>query len=414
MRLRPIYQTALALLSTGCESHVKNVAPSSVSDSAGIEIVENLRPQWMDGEGWWVDSTPLFDLSGQDDEELFRPGSPWLLDDGRLVLFNWGTSQVRFYDEGMEFIASSGQRGEGPGEFSNEALVWPFQGDSLLIFDLSLRRITVLDSDGRFGRTALLPGSKDLPRPRVLGPLCDGTLVVWGNRNPGFADPGTGETSQRSLGLIPSSGDTAGLVGVFPGPVYRSWEADGRLGRSDLAFGGSTKFAAHIDRLYVGLPDRYEIQVFSADGILERLIRRVFKPIPVTEADVDMLALWLVENRTDRVSEVEKQRLVRRTSRAIHHVDQMPAFGNPSWVIPSQGPPDLLVDVGGNLWVVDHYRPGDDRNRWTIFSPEGVWLGSIALPIGFVPSQIGPDFLLGRWIDDLGFVHIRGHRLIKP
>jgi hypothetical protein len=74
----------------------------------------------------------------------------------------------------------------------------------------------------------------------------------------------------------------------------------------------------------------------------------------------------------------------------------------------------MLVDAEVNLWVFDHYRPGEYRNHWTVFSPAGVWLGTVTLPDRLTPSQIGADMLIGSWQDDDGFVHIRRHRIVKP
>ena len=77
------------------------------------------------------------------------------------------------------------------------------------------------------------------------------------------------------------------------------------------------------------------------------------------------------------------------------------------------GVPRKEHDVG-NLWVFSHYRPGEYQNHWTVFSPDGVWGGTVTLPDGFRPSQIGNDFVIGRWTDDTGFVHVRQYGLIKP
>jgi hypothetical protein len=92
----------------------------------------------------------------------------------------------------------------------------------------------------------------------------------------------------------------------------------------------------------------------------------------------------------------------------------MPAFGVPVWPGGAAGGPAMIADAAGNLWVFAHYRPGEYRNQWTVFSPDGAWLGTVTLPDALTPSQIGPDFVLGQWVDDDEFVHVRRYRLIKP
>lgn len=381
----------------------------SVRDSAAIQIVENISPAWTDGEGWRVDTVPAFDLSGAEDDELYRPGSPWLLDDGRLVVFNGGTCEVRLYDNTGELLSSFGRCGEGPGEFKG-ARLWLWRGDSLLTVDFELGRISIFDGNGVLGRTAPVPSSGDLPFPGVRGVLEDGTLVLAGLRDPvGRDTPGT-EHAQVRLGSSLDFGQAPVLLGSYPGPVYQYVEYRGHMSRSALAFSSSTAFAVDDTRVFVGFPDRYEIQVLAPDGTLRRIIRRAFEPVRVTQADID----WLMERRLSQVEGAENQRTVRQAYRDLQHVDVMPAFGRPVWPGGAEGGPDMLADDVGNLWVFEHYRPGEYRNEWSVFSTEGVWLGTAALPEHFTPAQIGDDFVLGRWTDETGFVHIRRHSLIKP
>jgi hypothetical protein len=382
----------------------------TVRDSAGIQIVENISPTWTDGEVWHVDTVPAFDLSGAEDDELYRPGSPRLLDDGRLVLFNDGTCEVRFYDQNEGLLSSFGRCGKGPGEFEWPARVRPWRGDSLLVVDQWPQRASVLDDNGTLSRTAPLPASSDLPLPLFQGVMEDSALVLAGPQDPGLRDsPGT-ETSQTRLGLSQDLHGAPALVGTYPGPVWEYTEYQGRIGRGVLAFSSSTAFAVGDAHLFVGFPDRYEIQVLTPDGAVRRIIRRAFQPVRVTQADID----WLMERRLSQVEGADNQRAVRRAFRELQHADVMPAFGTPVWPGGAEGGPDMLADAAGNLWVFEHYRPGEYRNEWSVFSPEGVWLGTAALPEHFTPAQIGEDFVLGRRTDDTGFVHIRRHRLIKP
>jgi hypothetical protein len=145
--------------------------------------------------------------------------------------------------------------------------------------------------------------------------------------------------------------------------------------------------------------------------MLERIVRRRFQAIDVTQADID----WLMERRLDEVEGADNRRIVRQAYGTLQHAETMPAFGTPIWTSGREaGGPDILPDAEGNLWVFEYYRPGEYRNHFSVFSPEGIWLGTVVLPEYFTPSQIGPDFVVGRWTDELGFVHVRRYRLIKP
>ncbi len=74
----------------------------------------------------------------------------------------------------------------------------------------------------------------------------------------------------------------------------------------------------------------------------------------------------------------------------------------------------ILVDEAGNLWVGEYRRPGDDQPRWNVFDPEGHWLGTVDTPPRFAIDQIGDDFVLGRYRDELDVEYVRLYKLIKP
>jgi hypothetical protein len=407
LRLAPC--AALVLGASGGCARDGTARSHTVRDSAGIQIAESVSPGWTQAEVWRVDTVPDLDVSGQDDERLFRPGSARLLVDGRLVFFNGGACEVHFYSSAGQSLTAVGRCGEGPGEFEENASVWPWRADSVLVVD-RLTRVTVLASDGSLGRVTRLPAFAEMPVAFIRGVLADGTLALTGLRDPGGpAGPGV-EAAESSLGLLRALDDTLQFLGTYPGPVFEYTEFNGRIGRNALAFSSTTQFAAGGETVYVGFPDRYEIHAYGSDGMLRRIIRRPFAPVDVEQRDID----WLMERRLAQVEGADNQRMVRQAFRDLRHADAMPAFGPPTWPGGADGGPAMLVDAEGNLWVFVHYRPGEYRNDWTVFSAAGVWLGTVALPDRLTPSQIAADQLIGSWVDDTGFVHVRRHRLIKP
>jgi sugar lactone lactonase YvrE len=69
------------------------------------------------------------------------------------------------------------------------------------------------------------------------------------------------------------------------------------------------------------------------------------------------------------------------------------------------------VDADGNLWVLDYARPGDDGRHWTVFSADGRALGRVETPPGLRVLEIGRDYVLGVWQDELDVEYVRMHRL---
>ena len=49
-----------------------------------------------------------------------------------------------------------------------------------------------------------------------------------------------------------------------------------------------------------------------------------------------------------------------------------------------------------------------------MFDTEGRWLGMVETPRQFTVNEIGADYVLGVWLDDLDVQHVRMYRLEKP
>ena len=81
--------------------------------------------------------------------------------------------------------------------------------------------------------------------------------------------------------------------------------------------------------------------------------------------------------------------------------ETMPAYES-TWV----------VDEEGNLWVPDYTLPAEPAT-WSVFDPQGRLLGTVDTPAGGEVTQIGSDFVLGTWTDEMDVEQVRMYRLIK-
>jgi len=148
------------ILLVGCsDGREPTDPPVSRTDSAGIEIVDNLSPLWSEGEGWTADTQPIWEAGGGTPDSgptLFRVGRAIRFPDGRVAVANGASRQIRLYDNAGRHLLDIGRDGEGPGEFRRVNRLWRIGGDSIMTYDGTLSRITVFDAQGRLGRTLLL------------------------------------------------------------------------------------------------------------------------------------------------------------------------------------------------------------------------------------------------------------------
>ncbi len=378
---------------------------STVRDSAGIEIVESSAGRWTERDAWRVGAQPQLDIGvteGAEAYQLFRVSDVRRLPDGRIVVANGGTRELRFFDGVGRHLATVGDDGEGPGEFRGLGWVRAFRGDSLLVYDYQLRRLSVLDGQGGFARSLKLEPLKGERRVTGVDVFADGTILAMsavegfqGSYAPGLRRPDVLYHSVSPTGApLDSLGVFAGAEGYAArGGSGNQWFV--QLRDPPFARWGTVTVAR--DGFCFGSQDAYEIRCYRQDGVLRRIVRRAQPPRPVTDADIDRF----VDQRVRRLDDPDARRLQRQLWDQAPRHQTMPAYDA------------IRLDEAGNLWVEDYEPDGDGPATWTVFDPAGRMLGSLALPADLVVTQIGADFVLGTWRDELDVQHVLLYALEK-
>lgn len=152
---------------TACGPDSPSHGEAVVRDSAGVRIVENSAPAWREGEGWRMSDEPILEigvLEGQPEYQLFQVRGAIRLSDGRIVVANAGSHELRIYDPRGRFLTSVGREGSGPGEFRALGSLDRLGSDSLITWDWRNNRAQVFDDatlhSGR--QTRRFPQTRDL------------------------------------------------------------------------------------------------------------------------------------------------------------------------------------------------------------------------------------------------------------
>jgi hypothetical protein len=127
-------------------------------------------------------------------------------------------------------------------------------------------------------------------------------------------------------------------------------------------------------RLIAATTDRFELRVYDAAGGLSRLIRSPARDRPVLRQEWDAVIEETIE---DREGTPEARRAVLDLAKAAPMSETRPAYGR---------------------FVVD---------------PAGPILGSVELPWGFRPTDIGRDYVLGLARDETDVEHVRLLTLVR-
>ena len=384
-------------------------AGSVVRDSAGIRIVENAAPAWEADSEWRLGEAPLLDigrLDGPDETQFFRVSSGTRLSDGSFVIGSFGSNDLRRFAADGAHLWTVGREGEGPGEFVGLTSVVAGPGDTLTTYDFRQRRISRFAPDGSLVDARPLEGNVEDGFAFVEALLPDGravyTLRVFGGAG---GPPPEGEIRRDTVGVHISGapGDPVVDVGSFPGPemvVLHSGETDGgfNITISSPAFGRSTEIAADPAGVWIGDTERFEIRRYGPEGALQSLVRRHFESVDVDDA----LIRAAMQEELDGADDDDERRMIRKRWEDVPVAPTLPAYDA------------MAVDRSGNLWVREYEIPGAAERTWSVFTVEGTWLGDVAFPDRFSPLEIGDDYVLGRYGDELDVEHIQLWELAKP
>ena len=392
IRLRPIrlatrLATIILPVVAACEveSDTGQTLRSEVRDSAGITIVENARPALGSRLGWRVGETPAVSIGTEEGdlgEMLFDVRDATRLADGRIVVANAGTSELRVFGADGAYLETRGGQGDGPGEFSAytpEAVArWP--GDSIAAGNMFGRRVEVFDSQGDPGRTVTMADGYH----SFLGVLPDGTVLAKPSAVLRGGLFGAGEPLIRrdeDFGLLRPDGELRVSLGALPGEEWFSSPA-GPMAMPH-PFGRSTIATIWHDLAVVAPTDRYELRAYRSDGTLMRIIRREYELRSPTRAELDAL----LAGRYADLPEERRMGLLAETA-DMPLVEFFPAFDA------------LESDPLGYLWVREYGLPGQDGNIWTVFDADGRVQGLVETPPDLDVFEIGEDYLLGTMADE--------------
>ena len=399
MRSRiPVTLVAASILvllpALACQQHDTGTSAlrSQTRDSAGIQVVENPAPPAGSRLEWRIGPEPSVSIGrreGEDPYLLYRAMDATILADGRIVVANGGSGELRFFDSTGSHLASRGGQGEGPGEFLQLRSLEPWPGDSIVAWFGPRANISVFDSGGNYGRTIEI---NDGSQPWVARPAATsvhGSILAvysWEDRDTLVLQLLDGEGAVRtSLGTLPSWEPYLMHEGTEREMLY--WKT----------FSREPVWGVWGDLVAIGVTSRYEIKAYGADGSLARIVRREHSPRVPTPEDVEAyIESDVLPDYPDATPSEQEDH--RRDYRSVPVAEHFPAFTS------------IMIDKLDHLWIREYDLPREERPvpLWTVFDPEGHVLGFVETPAElWMIYEIGEDYILGHSMDELGVESIQ-------
>jgi hypothetical protein len=364
----------------------------TVRDSTGVAIVETPAVVLATVPAWRVADPPLLEIGaveGDPAQQFAGIEGVLRLRDGRLVVADRGSGELRFFDDRGRHLASHGGPGDAPGEYRYLTGLGAGPGDSLWAFDFGLRRFTVFDAEGGTART-LAVGSR-LAAVTAVGRLRDGSFVIREQWSAALqAEPRAGLVRDpAAVARLAPDGAALDTITLVPGREVFVASEDGRAVMRAPLLARHAVAATGDSLVFVGDQATFEVRAYDAAGALRRVIRLTGLDLAVTTED-ERRAL---EARVGDATPGERPAV-----RAGYADMTTPATR------PAYGP--LLVDDAGALWVGSFERSGPSRT-WTVFGRDGMLQATVTLPAGFQLRQVTGDLAIGTWRDALDVEYVR-------
>ncbi len=405
---------SLFLLACGTEGSESQRQTTTVRDSAGITIVENSDSVWTEETRWAIASDPELVIGSVDGSV---PGTDfgWARDvialgSGGVAVLEGRLDEVRVFGPDGTWDATFGGSGDGPAELRSPTGITALPGDSVAVFDVNARKMVVFPLSG--GEPRVTPTVSPFHAERygwdIAGWREDGSYLLEARDTPGARPPGVRVDSAR-LVLFSADGDSLKDVGSVP--MYSSFSSGTNGGRVTFSRWAVTR--VHGPDVYHGFPEvGFQYEVLNSQSAGRRIVRRSFRRVASPEGAVEETARQQLAEMTG--ASTEQVEAARAFMGAMEALDSLPAY----W--------DLRVGATGDVWANHLVSPETVAKEdqpylssytsldWTVFDPDGRWLGTLRMPEGFEVHDIGPDWVLGVRENDLGVPFVERYRVLKP
>lgn len=348
---------------------------------------------------WSVGLEPLLEIGGTDGRgptEFQKVVGVSRLSDGRIVVANASTAEIRLFSSSGQFVRALTRRGDGPDELRGINL-FHVLGDTLVAIELgTFQTVHVgVGPDYSFARHRSTVEGYMGP---ALGALSATTVLLRLNKGT-VKDIANMRRDSQWIARRDARDSSVHFHGTHPQQAM--YALPGGLPTYPLGFAPDLEVAVASGRYCLGIAERYEFSCRLADGRAQFTVRRATKTIPVAESARRLFRNALMGIKDDGSSRFEGSLLEHRRSvaKAAQFATHYPAYGR------------LLLAKTGDVWVKT-YVPYDDGistpegsapekpTLWSIFDGTGRWIADCTLPARFTLMEVGVDYVIGTSRDD--------------
>lgn len=346
---------------------------------------------------------------------------------GNLYILDRQGNRITMVDRNGDFVREIGKPGEGPGELRMAAQFTVLRDGRVVVADMGHRAYQLFDTSGAFQRMVAMGGAGGMIRvgalfahPRGDAVISGGgaTMMISAQGGPGGPGAAPAEPTTRPIDLVSLSGAEATTSVIAEGwmpPRGDPAALEGGGFRFQMQAAGPRTFEPAL--LVGALPDggvvfadssTYALKVAGPTGGVARILRRPFRPRPVTTAMQEAEKARRLEELSagggpqmrimvgsgGGAPQPLPQEQVNEMMRS--QIEQMQFF--PELPVVRA----LATSWTGKVWVERRGEQPTGPGPIDVMTADGRYMGTFATDATAIPSSFGPDGL-AAWVelDDL-------------
>ena len=375
----------VAALAAGCGPD----APASRAAADPAQDAAASRGSAADADRPWATSSPTeaaLEATSGDDVFLSYVWDLAMDSRGRVYVVDGSEPGIIVLKADLTHERTIGRDGEGPGEFGRAAAVQVLPGDTLLVWDVDLQRLTAFAPESEEAASVHSPGAQQgISRiwrlPGDVGYLARSSTM--------YRADGSDQDSTRTE-VLRHVREVEGRVAddvlySYPAPERLVLRSEGRVSVAGHPFGRGSHVGLLGDgRIVHAKSDALEARTIDLTGEVRIAFSHPTTYLPVSRQDLSEAA----DNMSAALGRVLRE-------------------GAP-YVWPSLT--GLVVDDAGRIWI--GLRLADlTMWEWAAFLPDGTHQLSVELPAGVAVRAIGGGRMIAVARDDLGTPSIVAYRL---
>jgi len=377
----------------------------TVEDSAGIQLVKNtLTPLWGEEDAWSLeDVMTIGEAAGDPDYQFGQISGIAVTAGGRIFLVDQQAQHVKVFGPDGSYERTIGQAGSGPGEFGpGVGPILVGRGDTLIVPDLGNQRVNVINADGSDPTSFRISFEQGIPARWDM--TASGDLVYQ------LRALNLPNTEQRdTLDLIATVSYTGEIIDTLLTPQRGeslTFTDDGQPKR--MIFSPEPVWSMiGGDGLCFAVNDVFRLNMYDADGNLDRIVTLPVERKPVTDADIESFMQTVERLLTEQGLPPQTIELAKSTFNFADYfpvfLQMMPGPNGSLWVQRVQEPTGMTAEEREN------WNPLLDlgASEWDIFDVEGRYLGVLDMPHRFQPVTFEDDLVYGIWRDEFDVQYVR-------